>query len=263
MIKLVAIDIDDTLTSDGLTVSPRVVEAVHHAQNNGVKIALATGRMFQSACRFASLLGLEGPLICYHGALIRLSPTGETWYEKTISPSLVRQALTLLRQQSIEILMNFDDELYCERITPAIERYASIAKVRLIPTSDFWSGQRVQRGAIKIVFIAPAGQVKKTLDSLRLALGERLELFETSPILGELTAAGVDKSSALRQVAERLGITANEVMAIGDGNSDLKMIRWAGVGVAMGNAGQELKALADFVTGRVEEDGVAQVLETI
>ena len=262
MIRLVALDIDDTLTADGLTVSSRVIAAVHNAQHNGIQVVLATGRMFQSACNFAYLLGLEGPLICYHGALIRSLLTGETWYEKVISPRLGRQALALLRQESVDVLANFGDDLYCERITPAIERYVSIANVPLIPTVDFWSRHITQKGPIKIVFVAPPGQVGKVLERLRLAFGERLGLFETSSVLGELIPAGVDKASALRRLARHLGIPAREVMAVGDGSSDARMIRWAGVGVAMGNASEELKALADLVTGRVEEDGVAQVLET-
>jgi len=155
--------------------------------------------------------------------------------------------LLLLRRLSSDVLLNCDDGLYCEKITPVLEQYASIANVPLIHKPELMLHDPMNVDLMKTVFFTLPSQLNLIIEKVRLKFGYRIELIENSPVFGELISRGVDKAMSLEWLTHQLNISASQVLAIGNSDSDLSMIRWAGVGVAMGNASEFLKSQAHWV----------------
>jgi Cof subfamily protein (haloacid dehalogenase superfamily) len=260
LIRLVAIDIDQTLSTDGINISDRVLSAVQGAAAHGAYIVLSTGRMRQSAVHFARLFGLDAPLICYHGALVESPGNLKPLLSISLASATVQDVLQFLTTEPVELLVNIEDELYSTTAGAGARRYAQIAGVSLNIVTHLAS-IIYEKPVYKIIYITAPGQVSEIANRLRQTVLQGISIYEISPVLGEIIHSDVDKGNALRLLAKHMGIPASQVMVIGDNDSDAGMVHWAGIGVAMGNANDNLKALAKIVTGTVEEDGVAQVLE--
>lgn len=260
MLKLVAIDLDDTLLTPEGTISPRVRQAIRQVRELGCLVTLATGRMFRSARPFADDLGLDLPLITYQGALIKTALTEEVWRRVALAPEVLYPLLRFLEGESIHINLYVDDDLYVAEMNEVAERYASFSRV---PVHAVGQLSRFQLpAATKVVAIGDPDELRDRLQPAALAeFGGRLTINRSRPHFLEFGHPEASKAKALDYLAGRLGISREQVMAIGDGENDLDMLQYAGVGVAMGNAEAAALAVADFVTSSNGEDGVAVALE--
>ena len=144
-IKLIAIDLDDTLLDNRQQVSPRTRTTLQQAMRKGVAVTIATGRMFQSALPFAAEIGIALPLITYNGALIRQRLTGETIFHRPIEPELAQDLADLFRQRNWYLQKYVDDQLYVTNLDENARFYADYAKVEAIPLGDAFTAWQQRR----------------------------------------------------------------------------------------------------------------------
>ncbi len=256
-----ALDVDDTILDRSLVFSPRTRAAVRDVIDAGFMVTLSTGRMFQSALPYARELGIDLPLICYQGALVKDPVSGEVLFHQPVPLEAARQVIQIVRRWGLHINAYVDDNLYVERATPEAERYVRIARVSLHVVGDLLAFLKAP--PTKLVVVSDEPTTDKVIGELRAVFGETLYITESLPMFCEIAHPRCNKGTALEMLATHLGVAREEVVAIGDGLNDLEMVEWAGLGVAMGNAPLELKSAAGMVTRTVQEDGAAQALEEI
>lgn len=264
-VRLLALDLDGTILGDDLRISVRTRTAIREAIARGVKVVLATGRMYRSALPYAESLGLSGPVICYQGAYVRERPgpggaPGAILRHVTIPADAARDAIRWARENGLDPHVNADDRLLMEAGAEGAPDYERLSGIGAEFVPDLVAA--IDHPATKVLAVGPAGLPARLLDAGRFAFAGRAEVTVSHPEYLEFTAPGVHKGAALRWLAERLGIPLAETMAVGDQHNDLEMISAAGVGVAMGGAPPEVLAAARHVTASVEEDGAARAIET-
>lgn len=236
-IKLIALDMDGTLLNNELNVSEHTKEVITEALKKDIHVVLSTGRWLNSCYPYAESLELDSYLITSNG--------GEIW---TIDKKLLDQHL--LDSEKMEQMWNLGSGLG--------------ASMWMVATKEVYRNSRPEdfheHQWLKIGFETFE---ESMLDELIKELShiEGLELTNSQPMNVEVNPIGVSKAKALNFVCGELGITMNEVMAVGDSLNDIKMIQEAGVGVAMGNAQAAIKEAADFVTDTNNKDGVAKAIK--
>lgn len=260
-IKLVAIDLDDTLLDPELQISRHCLEIIRQVQDKGVLVTLATGRMYRSALPYARLLQVDVPLITYQGALVKNSRSGEILYNKPVPFAEAVKVMDFFHQAGIHYHCYFDDQLCMERLTKDGKDYSELAGVEPVLFEDLREMAK-KRETLKILSVV---HDKRLIEDLQDGLTARyspsqLNITRSKPYYLEVMHPQATKGDALRVVADHYGIAREEVMALGDSYNDLAMIEWAGLGVAMGNARDEVKQAAAYVTHSNEEEGVAEAL---
>lgn len=259
MIRLVAMDLDDTLLSSDLTISIGNREMLQKAEKNGLKITLASGRMYRAMLPYAQILGMRNiPLIAYNGALIKHADHGRTIAHRPLRRLLVEQIISNLKELGLHVNVYSDDRLYIEKMTAEARVYMEISRVEPEIVGDF--SRYTPEDCTKVLAIGDPQRMTGIKARMAEVFGERVHVTISKPQYLEFVSAGVNKALALREVAAYYGFEREEVMAIGDGLNDLEMIKWAGVGVAVDNAPLEVKQAADWVSPSSDRDGVAAAL---
>ncbi len=260
-IKMVAIDLDDTLLDSRHTIPPSCIRAIQRVKAQGVYVVLATGRMFRAALPYAQQLGLDLPLITYQGALVKNSSSGDVWYERPLSIELALELIEFLEFNRMDYHIYCNDQIYTRKMMPVLQTHARVTGIEPIITQDI-RGLVLKTPPLEIMAVLEqGGQLEDLALWLREKYGPLLHLTPFKYNTLEIMDADATKARALAAVAAALEIQAQEVMAIGDSHNDLPMIEWAGTGVAVGNAHPQVKAAADYITGSNDEAGVIQALE--
>lgn len=257
--RLIAIDLDDTLLHSENGVSPRTVSALSECVRRGITVTIATGRMFRSARAIAASLGLDAPIIAYNGGLIRSAISGKTLMHQPIEENIAQEILGLFLEKGWYIQTYIDDVLYVKERSARAKEYEKLAGVTAIPLGP---ALYTQKGCpTKMLAIEAPETILEIRSLLRERYGERLFTAVSKAHYLEMAHASVDKGQALAFLAGSMKIPRHEVMAIGDSENDLAMLRWAGWGVAMGTAKPNVRAEADAVTAGCDQDGVALAIE--
>ena len=263
--RLVALDIDGTLLKwvDGVgtsyeQISPPVYDAVHRALDAGAVVVLASGRSPHGMTGVADLLDLHGDgaervwIVASNGAVVLRYPPIEVVHEVTFDAA---PAVRAVLEHHPTALVAVEERGVGYRVNRPFPSGELTGTMTTAPVDDLVSGP-VSRVIIR--------DPDATADDF-VALAQRLGLHGTDYVEGwtawlDLAPVGVSKASGLELVARELGIDAPDVLAIGDGRNDIEMLRWAGRGVAMGQAIEEVQAAADAVTGTVYDEGAATEL---
>lgn len=263
---MVAADLDGTLLPlllDGTqSLTPLTVAAVQALTGLGITTILVTGRMFSSAARFARELGLDGPVVTYQGALIRVVGSGELLHHDPVPVALTRQILEMLEREAgadgLSVNLYIDDQLYVEKRTPAVDRYELLSKMKANVVGRL--ADHVAQPTTKLGVGGDPHVLDSLLGRMRTKFDGRLIAVKTWPFFLEITSPTATKSRALQILGARLGFEATDVLAFGDSYNDADMLAWAGTGVAMGGAPPEVVAVADATCEPVGEDGFARYL---
>ncbi|MEN9224366.1 MAG: Cof-type HAD-IIB family hydrolase [Thermostichus sp. HHBFW_bins_43] len=260
-IRLLVLDIDGTIAGRSNQVSLPVREAIQKAKAAGVRVAIATGRMYRSAERFHEAIQSDMPLCSYQGALIRDPASQETLKHWAMEWELVEDLLQALQDHPLVVHLYIEDQLYLRELSPLSQAYARRSQV---PFQLLSPAQRGQQPTKLLAMSEDVDLISELLGSLRQQYSrEQLYLTRSEPIFLEATHPAVNKGNAVRFLAEEvLGLSADQVMAIGDSDNDIEMIQYAGIGVAMGNASAALLPHADWVAPSVDQDGVVAAIET-
>lgn len=264
-IRLLVLDIDDTIAGKSNTVSDGVRQAIELVQNKGIRVALATGRMYYSAKRFHDLIASDLPIISYNGAWIQCPLTGVRHYHFPIASEIASELFSYFEQpewlNKLEIHCYIDDRLYVQEITPKTEIYRKRSGIEPVLVEDLRS--ILEQETTKILAIGEPQYIGKLLSNLQqIYPREKLYLTQSTPVYFEATHPQASKGFGVRFLAEELlQIKADQVMAIGDNFNDLEMLEYAGLGIAMGNAPDPVKQVSQWVAPDVEKDGVALAIK--
>lgn len=273
-IKLLVMDLDGTLLPGDGQISPRTIAAIRAARDLGVHTTIASGRNVSSFLHHAKQIGVNGPLLGMQGAIAREIPKegeeglGALLREVTFPSDLGARAIEwcsengLLGHAVIRELYLFDTS---DHHRESYERWFGPGSIERIEAIDDLTSHlaRKRLEISKVVAHAPAGHPEASLDAARAAFGANLDVTISHPEYLEFTAPGVNKGSGVRWLADRLGISLAQTMAIGDQHNDLEMIEAVGHGVAMGSAPEAVRAAARYVAPTVEEDGAARMIERL
>ena len=264
-IKLVAVDLDDTLLRDDLTISEHTQEILRRVRESGVVVTISTGRMLPSARPYAEQLGFDVPIITYQGALVKSVFSGEVIYECPLNEDVARLVIQYGRKKGIHVNFYLEDKLYVERVTPVGEHYERLAGVPFTRVSDL--EELLEAGLpYKLLLIQEEQLIGQSLQELREILqkeGLDAHLTKSKPTYLEVNHPKATKGTALEKLADWLGVSREEVMACGDSYNDLEMLEFAGCSVAVANAHPEVRSKAKYITASNNEDGVAQALEKL
>ena len=266
LIRLLVLDIDGTIAGESNQVREPVKQAVRAAQAKGVQVAIATGRMYQSALRFHQAIGATLPLVSYQGAFIKDPATDKLHRHWTLSKPLALQLLDHFEEPELLDLLSvhfyIDDQLYVRKITSETRIYADRSEVKPIAVGDLRSALTTEPTKV-LALCDDSDVIAKLLGNLQTRYSPA-ELYLTTSIATFFEAANplVNKGTAVRYLAEDyLGLKPENVMTIGDNFNDVEMLEYAGIGVAMGEAPDAVKAIANWVAPSVEEDGAVAAIE--
>ena len=258
-VKLFVSDLDGTMLPDGNVVSAENIAAVRRAVEAGVTVTIATGRMFEAALPIARALGVDVPIISYNGGLIK-SPSGRVYEEHTVDPELAHDIIAFCKARG----------WYIQSYSGGVLRYVEACdESRFYENSQKLTGEAVgwdglfahTEGNCKLLLVTK--ELSVTLaraEAVLAAFGERVDVTRSADCLIEIVPKGISKASALRSLAEKLGIAIEETMAIGDAYNDLPMLKAAGKSIAMENAFPEVKEVTDYETLTCEENGLAAAI---
>jgi Cof subfamily protein (haloacid dehalogenase superfamily) len=265
-IKLLILDIDGTIAGQSNQVSTRVKQAIKAAQDRGVRVAIATGRMYKSALRFHHDIGADLPIMAYQGAWIQDPATGTIHRHQPVPVEIARELLDYFEQRhlldKLSIHVYRDDCLYVREVNEDTELYIGRSGIDVHPVADLRT-VLTDRPTKLLAMSEDTDLIQHLLTDLRQRYNpEELHITTSVPIFLETTQSGVNKGTAIDYVAKKfLDITAENVLAIGDNYNDVEMLTYAGIGVAMGNAPADVQSLADWVAPDIEADGAAIAIE--
>jgi Cof subfamily protein (haloacid dehalogenase superfamily) len=265
-IKLLIVDIDGTIAGQSNQVSTRVKQAISAAQAQGVRVGIATGRMYKSALRFHHEIGADLPIMAYQGAWIQDPATGVTHRHLPVPVEIALELIDYFEQShlmdKLSVHVYRDDCLYVRDINPDTELYIGRSGIGVSSVTDLRT-VLTDRPTKILAMSEDTDLIQELLIDLRQRYNpSELHVTTSVPIFLETTQSGVNKASAIDYIAkELLNITAENILAIGDNYNDVEMIAYAGIGVAMGNAPADVQALADWVAPDIEADGVAVAIE--
>jgi hypothetical protein len=259
--RLMAMDLDDTLLTDDLTVTETTKAALRQAIAQGVHLTIATGRMFESARRIAGQIGLNVPIITYQGSLIKNLLDESVLYERAVPTEAAVKLCEFCRERGLHLQTYVDDKLYAAEENDKLKAYAKLSGIPYTIAPDF-PALVAASSHTKMVIIDEPAYLDRLMPELRELLGPDVHLTKSKSNFLEALHREGTKGHALRFLAAHYGIPMEETIAVGDAWNDREMIEAAGLGVAMANAVPGLKELADYVTPMDNnEDGVRHVLE--
>ncbi len=262
--KLLVVDIDGTLLDRNGAISAKDNEALARAGDLGIQVSLSTGRVVQASLKIINQLSLDGYHIFFDGALVSNPQKGEEVYVRPISEELVRQIVEFVHRNEVNLDLYSATHFFVERETWAtdIRRQFFGLQPTIVDFTQLWQKERIIKGTL-VVFSA---NERAKADSFCLQFKSSLSFSwtKTPAYPGvdfiNVLAPEVSKGKALEALASHLGIALTEVIAIGDGANDISLLSKAGLAVAMGNATDELKAVADYVTLDIDHNGVAAAI---
>ena len=220
---------------------------------------LVTGRMFQAVRPYALEAGLDDPVVCYQGAVVAEPRTGKWLRHEPIPLELAREAIAALRDEGFGLNCYVGDELYVAEITPGARQYADFQDIELHPVGDLL--EWLDEPPTKLVVIDDPEVLDGLKQRMIARFDGRLYISTSLPYFLEFASPDVTKAAGLDFVAEHLGFARERTVAFGDGENDIELVDWAAFGVAVENAHDRVKELADLICPPVTEEGVAQVLE--
>lgn len=264
MIKMIAIDLDGTFLNDNKKVSRRNLEALHYADQKGIKIVIATGRTYAGMKNFVEEIGFVSEndyIITFNGGQIQKAATGEIVKNSLLTVNDLNLWYPILTD--IELPMNIlaQDIIYEPLAYP--KGYKSL----YIDSTMNQTVHRVDYGSFsedtkfnKFIIATESTHIDRQIQLVEEEIKNNYMFIRSYDFLLEIGNKGVTKGSSLVKLAEHLGIDMSEVMAIGDQMNDYMMLEYAGKGIAMGNAIPQIKRIADDITGTNNDDGVAEAI---
>ena len=256
--KLLAADMDGTLLDPDSRITENTEKAVKAMERAGGRFVISTGRPPRGVRAFIRQLGLTGPVICYNGAMIIRADTGEVLYEQGLGREDAAQILKLGHSWDVTMCIWAGNRLYGSRMDERFLRYhRNIPSEPRLARSD---EEVLDIGITKILFYDTPERIREIQSSLHRDSFRQVNFCTSQPFYLEFFSGLASKASALEHIGLLTGIRREEMMAVGDGENDLSMLQAAGLGVAMDNAPQSVKAAAGAVTGSNREDGVAQLI---
>ncbi|PSW20731.1 Cof-type HAD-IIB family hydrolase [Photobacterium sanctipauli] len=263
MYKLVALDMDGTLLNSQKAISPRTKQAIQAAREQGVHVVLASGRPLEGMEKYLTELGMTSDndfVLSYNASLIQ-RVASKTVIRKQIMKGSDAKNIASLANDFVTFVHAFSPERGL--ITPEDNTYTQHestingVETTVVDFVELGNDEEI----IKTMMVAEPSILSAAIEQLPAALYEQYTVVQSAPFFLEFMNKHSNKGTGVAMLAEHLGISADEVICMGDAGNDHHMIKYAGLGVAMGNATEDTKALANHITDSNDEDGVAKVIE--
>jgi len=260
--RLCAIDLDDTLLGPDHTISERSLCAVQAVVACGATVVLASGRMHEAMLRYIRQLELTTPMISYNGAMVKNPLTGEEWLHERIRPELAQIVMDFCQERDLQLNFYANGVVNTVAYTPWMQLYHERTGCPYEIVPDLYTRMR-EVSPTKLIIVNTLEYTNSLLPVFRERFGDALYITKSTDEYLEFMPATANKGAALALIADHFGVAQESVLAFGDSYNDIPMLRWAGTGLAVGNAKPEVLVAADRIIGRYDEDGVAQALEEI
>ena len=256
-VRLCYFDVDATLIDPGRNIPEKLQEALSRCRERGIRLSLATGRKYDSARPYAQAIEADAPLILYNGARIQEPETGEILCDKKLDLNEAVAGLELVKRYGLHVNLYLDDVIYIERETGVSRESAEKDGVIQKPVGDLAAFLKTE--PTKLLIIGPGEKLMALWADFDKQLHQS-EVVRSESTYLEILPAWVNKGAALKEVSKITGVPLSEIAAFGDSNNDIEMLQAAGLGVAVGNALDSVKAVADYVAAADCGLGVAEGL---
>jgi Cof subfamily protein (haloacid dehalogenase superfamily) len=258
---LIALDLDGTLLRPDKGLSQRCAQAVKQAESRGARVVLAAANAPAGMIRVFQFLNLKAPQICFNGAVVYDPVAKNVLFHDPISPEVAQRIVRIARSTDNKVTIKIEviDQRYVDDIgtnpgltSVSAEHYHS---------GDLGAlGKAIAEPVTKITLTSSPSDIDRIKRKINQMLPGKISVLASDSHIMQMVNCGVNKGTALMQIADYLRVDPENVLAMGDGVNDIEMIRWAGLGVAMGNAFNSVKQVAHMVGPSNAEDGVAVVL---
>jgi len=238
---------------------PRTRRALERTRAAGAHVVVVTGRMFRAVRPYLEQAGLDDLVVCYQGAVVADPSSGEWLLHVPVPLPEAREAMDAVIAADFHLNCYLDDLLYVAEVTPEARRYADFQHLEIHAVGDLRAW--LDDDPTKLVAVGDPAALDKLEAELKPRFEGRLFISKSLPFFLEFAHPDVSKGSGLEFVADRLGFHREETVACGDGENDRELLDWAGFGVAVANAHEDVLARADLVVPSVGEEGVAALLE--
>lgn len=263
--KLIAMDLDGTLNNDEKRITPRTYDMLMQAQNRGIRLALASARPTPGLYKDRDALHLTqhgGILMSYNSGRILDAGTGHVLFETAMDMELSRQVLRQLEELPVTPILDDGAQFYVTDPKGYKVEYECMNN-RMVCSQVSSLAEFLHFAPIKILMSVDPQQLPQVQQTIAAFLPEELTVLQTAPFYLEVIPRSINKGRGLEQICRILGFEPSQTIAFGDAPNDIAMLRTAGVGVAMGNATADTKAVADMVTLSNNDDGIAAALEKL
>ena len=271
-IKAIVMDVDGTLTNDKKEITPKTREVLLKAQKQGILLILASGRPTTGLVEMGKVLEMDknnGLFISYNGSKVINFQTGEELFNEPLKLEDAKAVLEHMKKFEIKPMIDKGDYMYVNDVYNCMIRFRNEpfnvikyesrgGNYKLCEIDDL--AAFVDYPLNKILTAGEPEYLQEHYIEMMEPFKDKLNCMFTGPFYFEFTAKDIDKAKALDTVLKPLDITADEVIAFGDGHNDISIIKYAGTGVAMENAVADLKEAADEITLSNEQDGIAESL---
>lgn len=270
MYKLVCIDMDGTLLNKDHIVSDENKRALKEATKLGVNVAISTGRVFASARIYAKITGIKAPLICSNGSYIRAKDTDEIIFKSVLDKEALDKIYELIKKHNFLAYFDTPYGIISDTKIPDNDSHRKMnewvseeEKIKFYEVNDFKEAfSQYSSDILKLIIIQTKNSTKiedakEDIEKLK----DYVDIVYSWNGCAEFMAKGTSKGNAVKILAKKLGIKKEEIMCIGDSRNDLSMFYEAGTTVVMGNAPDDIKEYADYITETNENSGVAKAID--
>ncbi len=259
--KMIVLDIDDTLLNSKCFILPSTKKALEDAQKNGVIVTLCSGRPGIGMKKIADELELKkygGYIVSYNGANIIELQDDTIIYENNLNVEQIHRLYDISKKYGLGIHTYSKTNILAEQEYKFTKYESDLVDMKIQVIDDF--KETVKTPVVKAIMVEEPSKLREVEESIKKETKDMTSTF-SKPFFFEFTNNAVDKGKAIKYLCEKIDIKQSEVIAFGDSHNDLPMLKYAGKGVAMGNAVNEVKEMADFVTKTNDDDGISFALE--
>jgi len=261
MYKLIALDMDGTLLNGENKISSANFNAIQKARENGVKVVLASGRPLLGFKRYLEELNLISEneyAVAFNGALVQSSEGTEIISKTTLTIEDYKYLYKLSKELEVDIDAITESKVISPKDNEYTRRESKLnhIPIEIIPVEDVDTSTTI----VKVMFIGEPELIAEIIKNMPDEVSSKYSIVRSAPFYLEFLDKSVNKGVGIAALAEKLNIKQEEVICIGDAGNDIHMIKYAGLGVAMGNAFPEVKKIANFITKTNEQDGVAYII---
>lgn len=260
MYKLIALDMDGTLLNSDKKVTDRVKSAIDEARKKGIKVVLISGRGYLGIENYIEELGIEDLVVTLNGAVVIDPKDKSIVFSEFLDGEIALDVIKENEERDLYTLLFTATDIHIEKLNDFSKIYEDNDGIKLTPVgrlSEFFHDHSVG----KLIMIDDHERLKGIREELVNKYSDKANLTFSFPYFLEMFSPLIDKGVTLSKVAAYYGIKSSDVIAFGDAENDIEMLKYAGLGIVMGNASDSIKKYGDYVTASNDEDGVAVAIE--
>ncbi len=258
---LIAVDLDGTIVDLNNECPQEETETIREIQKMGVKVVIATGRMYACSTKFWHSIGLNAPILCYNGAMIKHPANNFEWFHLPMQANKAAEVMEFCEEHHLHLNVYLDDKLLIHKQTKWGDLYCKQTGSTFTEVGDV--RQFKGKSPTKLIIVDTTEYTNELLVEFKHRFGATVNVTKSNEEYLEFMHPAANKAKTLGRLAHRIGTTRERTLALGDGLNDMQMLKWAGTSVAMGQSRDELKARCDIIAPDFNDHGAAKVLQQI